>query len=85
LALFVTACSTGGVARYNSSYNLTARTLRRAGRRWSDAHAIGPGFANAVAGALVFAYSGSTYSQAQSFKDNMKLAAVYKKWAKAVA
>jgi hypothetical protein len=41
--------------------------------------------ANAVAGALVFAYSGSTYSAQQSFKDNMKMAAVYKKWARAVA
>jgi hypothetical protein len=41
--------------------------------------------ANAVAGALVFAYSGSTYSAQQSFKDNLKLAAAYKKWAKAVA
>jgi hypothetical protein len=36
--------------------------------------------ANAVAGALVFAYSGSTYSAQQSFKDNLKLAAAYKKW-----
>jgi hypothetical protein len=34
---------------------------------------------------LVFAYSGSTYSAQQSFKDNMKMAAVYKKWARAVA
>jgi hypothetical protein len=41
--------------------------------------------ANAIAGALVFAYSGSTYSAQQSFKDNLKLAAAYKKWAKAVA
>jgi hypothetical protein len=41
--------------------------------------------ANAVAGALVFAYSGSTYSQAQSLRDNAKMAAVYKKWARAVA
>jgi hypothetical protein len=41
--------------------------------------------ANAVAGALVFAYSGSTYSAQQSFKDNLKLAAAYKKWARAVA
>jgi hypothetical protein len=41
--------------------------------------------ANAVAGALVFAYCGSTYSRAQSFKDNLKLAAAYKKWARAVA
>jgi hypothetical protein len=40
---------------------------------------------NAVAGALVFAYSGSTYSQAQSFKDDAKMAQVYEKWAKAVA
>jgi hypothetical protein len=40
--------------------------------------------ANAVAGALVFAYCGSTYSRAQSFKDNLKLAAAYKKWARAV-
>jgi hypothetical protein len=36
-------------------------------------------------GALVSAYSGSTYSQAQSLRDNAKLAAVYKKWARAVA
>jgi hypothetical protein len=40
---------------------------------------------NAVAGAPVFAYSGSTYSQAQSLRDNAKMAAVYKKWARAVA
>jgi hypothetical protein len=38
-----------------------------------------------MAGALVFAYSGSTYSQAQSFKDNLKLAAAYKKFARSVA
>jgi hypothetical protein len=41
--------------------------------------------ANAAAGALVHAYTGSTYSQAQSFRDNAKMAAVYKKWARAVA
>jgi hypothetical protein len=41
--------------------------------------------ANAAAGALVHAYSGSSYSQAQSFKDNAKMAAVYKRWAKSVA
>jgi hypothetical protein len=41
--------------------------------------------ANAVAGALVFAYSGSTYSAQQSFRDNAKMAAAYKKWARAVA
>jgi hypothetical protein len=40
---------------------------------------------NAVAGALVFGYSGSTYSAQQSFKGNLKLEAHYKKWAKAVA
>jgi hypothetical protein len=41
--------------------------------------------ANAVAGALVNAYSGPSYSAQQSFKDNIKMAAAYKKWAKAVA
>jgi hypothetical protein len=41
--------------------------------------------ANAVAGAPVFAYSGSTYSAQQSFKDNLKLQAAYKKWARAGA
>jgi hypothetical protein len=41
--------------------------------------------ANAVAGALVHTYSGSSYSEAQRIKDNAKIAAVYKKWAKAVA
>jgi hypothetical protein len=41
--------------------------------------------ANAVAGALVFAYEGSSYSAQQSFKDNLKMAAVYKKWARAIA
>jgi hypothetical protein len=39
----------------------------------------------AVAGALVFAYSGSRYSAQQSFKDNAKMAATYKRWARAVA
>jgi hypothetical protein len=35
---------------------------------------IADDIANAIAGALVFAYSGSTYSAQQSFKDNLKLA-----------
>jgi len=34
---------------------------------------------------LVVAYQGSSYSQRQAFKDNLKMAQVYKKWAKAVA
>jgi hypothetical protein len=41
--------------------------------------------ANAAAGALTLAYSGSSYSAQQSFKDNLKLIAAYKKWARAVA
>ena len=39
----------------------------------------------AAAGTLVVAYQGSSYSQRQAFKDNLKMAQVYKKWAKAVA
>jgi hypothetical protein len=31
------------------------------------------------------AQQGSGYSQQQSFQDNMKMAAVYKKWARSVA
>ena len=41
--------------------------------------------ANAAADAVVMAQSGSAYSQAQSFRDNLKLNAVYKKWARSVA
>jgi hypothetical protein len=41
--------------------------------------------ANAAAGAIVMAQQGSGYSQQQSFQDNMKMAAVYKKWARSVA
>jgi hypothetical protein len=41
--------------------------------------------ANAVAGALVFAYSGSRYSAQQSFKDTLKMAAAYKQWARSYA
>jgi hypothetical protein len=41
--------------------------------------------ANAAPGALVMASQGSSYSQQQAWKDNIKMAAVYKKWAKAVA
>jgi hypothetical protein len=41
--------------------------------------------ANAAAGALVFAYAGSSYSAKQSIKDNAKMAAVYKQWARSMA
>ena len=41
--------------------------------------------ANACAGAIVMAQQGSGYSSQQSFQDNMKMAAVYKKWARSVA
>jgi len=41
--------------------------------------------ANACAGAVVMAQQGSGCGQQQAFRDNLKLNAVYKKWAKAVA
>ena len=41
--------------------------------------------ANAAAGALVMASQGSGYSFQQAWKDNLKMHAVHKKWAKAVA
>jgi hypothetical protein len=41
--------------------------------------------ANARAGAIVMAQQGSSYSQQQAWKDNLKLNAVYKKWARSVA
>ena len=41
--------------------------------------------ANACAGAVVMAHQGSSCSQQQALKDSLKLQAVYKKWAKAVA
>jgi hypothetical protein len=43
--------------------------------------------ANACAGAVVMAQQGSGYGQQQSFRDNMKMQAVYnsKKWARSVA
>jgi len=41
--------------------------------------------ANACAGAVVMAQQGSGYSQQQAFRDNLKLNAVYKKWARSVA
>jgi len=41
--------------------------------------------ANAAAGALVMAHQGSTYSLQQSYRDNIKLAAAYKKLARSVA
>ena len=41
--------------------------------------------ANACAGAIVVAHQGSSYTQQQAFRDNLKLNAVYKKWARSVA
>jgi len=41
--------------------------------------------ANACAGAIVMAQQGSGYSQQQAFRDNLKLNAVCKKWARSVA
>jgi hypothetical protein len=41
--------------------------------------------ANGCAGAIVMAHQGSSYSQQQAFRDNLKLNAVYKKWARSVA
>ena len=41
--------------------------------------------ANAAAGALVMAHQGSTYSLQQSYRDNIKLASYYKKFARSVA
>jgi hypothetical protein len=41
--------------------------------------------ANAAAGAIVMAQQGSGYSAQQSFQDNLKMAQVYKKWARSVA
>ena len=41
--------------------------------------------ANACAGAVVMAQQGSAYSSQQAWKDNLKLDAVYKKWARSVA
>src|SRR5262249_36240633 len=41
--------------------------------------------ANDSAGALVMALQGSSYSQQQSFRDNLKMAETYKKWARSVA
>ena len=62
------------------------RTTRPGGRDKID-HPRGchDDVANAAAEALVLAYQGSSYSQRQAFKDNIKLAEFYKKWAKAVA
>ena len=41
--------------------------------------------ANACAGAIVMASQGSGYSAQQSFRDNQKMAQVYKRWARSVA
>ena len=41
--------------------------------------------ANACAGAVVMAQQGSGYSSQQAFKDNLKLAAAYKRFARSVA
>ena len=62
------------------------RTTRAGGRDKID-HPRGchDDVANAAGGALVLAYQGSSYSLRQAFKDNLKMAETYKKWARAVA
>jgi hypothetical protein len=39
----------------------------------------GSSSANAAAGALVMAHQGTSYSQQQAFRDNIKMQAVYRK------
>ena len=62
------------------------RTTRGGGKDKVD-HARGAhdDVANAAAGALVLCRDEVTYSPAQRLSDNMKIEAVYKKWARSVA
>ncbi len=62
------------------------RTTRGGGKDKVD-HARGAhdDVANAAAGALVLCRDEVTYSPAQRLRDNLKIEATYKKWARSVA